>query len=285
MLVHTRGGEDLFAGWWQLIAALGAVPRVLVWDGEGAVGRWRARRAELTVACQGFRGVLGAKVIICKPADPEAKGLVERFHDYLERSFLPGRSFTCPGDFNSQLAGFLAKANARRIRVLGCAPGDRIGADRAGMLPLPPVAPQVGWRASTRLPRDHYVRLDANDYSIHPVVIGRRIEVHADLTRVWATCEGKTVADHVRVWAKHQTINDFEHMVAAKLLRRGRIDLVRPASQLADEHEVQIRDLSCYDTVLGIDNAVDPGRRNRCALMPATKTRPRGRRDVKRPQV
>ena len=27
------------------------------------------------------------------PRDPEAKGLVERFHDYLERSWLPGRSF------------------------------------------------------------------------------------------------------------------------------------------------------------------------------------------------
>jgi hypothetical protein len=34
---------------------------------------------------------LGTKVIICKPGGPEAKGLVERLHDYLERSLLPGR--------------------------------------------------------------------------------------------------------------------------------------------------------------------------------------------------
>ena len=32
-----------------------------------------------------------------------------------------------------------------------------------------------------RLPRDHYVRLDSNDYSVHPAEIGRRIEVRADL--------------------------------------------------------------------------------------------------------
>ena len=38
VLIPSRAAEDLFAGWWQLIAALGAVPRVLVWDGEGAVG-------------------------------------------------------------------------------------------------------------------------------------------------------------------------------------------------------------------------------------------------------
>ena len=67
------------------------VPKALVWDGEAAVGRWRARKPELTADCQAFRGVLGSKVIICKPADPEAKGMLERLHDYLERSFLPGK--------------------------------------------------------------------------------------------------------------------------------------------------------------------------------------------------
>jgi transposase len=92
VLVPTRRAEGLFAGWWQLIAALGAVPRVLVWDGERAVGRWRGRRSELSHECQGFRGTLATRVIICRPADPEAKGLVERLHDYLERSFLPGRA-------------------------------------------------------------------------------------------------------------------------------------------------------------------------------------------------
>ena len=39
LLIPSRSAEDLFAGWWQLISQLGAVPRLLVWDGEGAVGR------------------------------------------------------------------------------------------------------------------------------------------------------------------------------------------------------------------------------------------------------
>ena len=59
------------------------------------------------------------------------------------------------------------------------------------MLPLPPVPPAVGWRRSTRLPRDFYVRLDSNDYSVHPSVIGRRIELVADLDRVRVFCEGR----------------------------------------------------------------------------------------------
>ena len=39
----SPGEQDLYAGWWSLIRQLGAVPRVLVWDGEAAVGRWRAK--------------------------------------------------------------------------------------------------------------------------------------------------------------------------------------------------------------------------------------------------
>ena len=85
---------DLFAGWWQLIEAVGAVPRVLVWDGEGAIGRWRAGRVELTEQCHGFRGTLGARVLVCKPG--ESKGIVDRANLYLERSFLPGE-FASPG--------------------------------------------------------------------------------------------------------------------------------------------------------------------------------------------
>lgn len=250
VLVPTRRAEDLYAGWWQLIAQLGATPRVLVWDGEGAIGRWRARRSELTGECQGFRGTLAAKVIICRPADPEAKGLVERLHDYLERSFLPGRQFASPADFNTQLAGFLARANTRHHRVLGCAPADRIATDKAAMLALPPVPPVVGWRASTRLPRDHYVRLDSNDYSVHPSVIGRRVEVSADLARVRVFCGGRVVADHDRIWAKHQTITDPEHLAAARALRRERLQVVGPPA----EPDVEIRRLADYDTALGLDD-------------------------------
>jgi transposase len=251
VLVSTRRAEDLYAGWWQLIEQLGAVPRVLVWDGEAAVGRWRARRSELTRECQAFRGTLAAKVVICRPRDPEAKGLVERLHDYLERSFLPGRAFASPLDFNTQLSGFLARANTRRHRALGCAPADRITSDRAAMLALPPVPPATGWRSWLRLPRDHYVRLDGNDYSVHPSVIGRRVEISADLRRVRVLCEGRVVADHDRIWAKHQTVTDPQHLAAARALRQQRLQLVCPKV----EPDVEIRRLADYDTALGLDAA------------------------------
>lgn len=253
VLIPTRTAADLFAGWWQLIAGLGAVPRVLVWDGEGAIGRWRAGRPELTADCQAFRGTLGARVVVCRPADPEAKGMIERAHDYLERSFLPGRTFTGPADFNAQLAAWLALANTRPRRALGCSPAERVTADKAAMLALPPVAPQTGWRAQSRLARDHYVRLDANDYSVHPAAIGRRIEVTADLARVRAVCDGQPVADHQRAWAWHQSISDPAHLAAARAMRRQRVTALRPAPE---EPEVQVRSLADYDAAFGVDGGV-----------------------------
>jgi transposase len=249
VLIPTRRSEDLFAGWWQLFDALGAVPRVLVWDGEGAVGRWRPGDPDLTGDCQAFRGTLGAKVLICKPRDPEAKGLVERCHDYLERSFLPGREFTGPQDFNVQLRQWVAVVNTRKRRALGCSAAERIAADKTAMLTLPPVAPVTGWRQTTRLARDHYIRLDSNDYSVHPMVIGRRVEVVADLARVKVFCDGRTVADHERIWAAHQTLSDSTHVEAARALRRERVTAMRPVR----DGDVEQRDLTDYDLALGVD--------------------------------
>ena len=135
---------------------------------------------------------------------------------------------------------------------LGCSPADRIAADKAAMLTLPPVAPQTGWRVLTRLARDHYVRLDSNDYSVHPAVIGRRIEVTADLARVRAFCDGQVVADHERSWAWHQSFTDPAHRAAAAALRRQRVAVLRRPA----EPEVQVRALADYDAALGTDGGV-----------------------------
>src|ERR1700750_1707577 len=150
-------------------------------------------------------------------------------------------------------SGRSCRAGRSRLRrTLGCAPGDRIGADKAAMLTLPPVAPQTGWRVLTRLARDHYVRLDSNDYSVHPAVIGRRIEAPADLARGRAFCDGRVVADHERSWAWHQSFTDPAHRAAAAALRAQRVAVLRRPA----EPQVQVRALGDYDTALGTGGGV-----------------------------
>ena len=103
-----------------------------------------------------------------------------------------------------------------------------------------------------RLARDHYIRLDSNDYSVHPAVIGRRVEVIAGLARVRVLCDGTVAADHERIWAWHQTISDPAHVEAARALRRQRVGMLRPAP----EPEVEQRCLADYDAALGLDGGV-----------------------------
>ena len=83
-------------------------------------------------------------------------------------------------------------------------------------------------------------------------MIGRRIEVAADLARVRVLCEGQVVADHQRIWAWHQSISDPVHMAAARALRRQRVTALRRPP----EPEVQVRALADYDAALGVDGGV-----------------------------
>ena len=245
-MIPSREVHDVLGGHLVCLQALGAVPRRGVYDQEPAIGRWRGNRPEFSTAFSAFRGTLGMGAVLCARGDPEAKGLVERANRYLETSFLPGRRFESPDDFNAQLAAWLRRANDRIHGVLRCRPSDRMAEDRAAMVALPAVLPDPALRFGIRLARDHYVRVATNDYSVHPKVIGRRIEVRVDLEWVVATCGGEEVARHRRSWATHRTITTVEHHRARVALREA------ARGGPAAEADVEVRDLADYDRALGV---------------------------------
>jgi transposase len=107
-MIPTRHAQDIVLGQWAVIGQLGAVPRLLVWDNESGVGRYGGVNPRLTPQFTSLRGMLGTRVYVARPRDPETKGLTERNNGFFETSFLPGRRFAGPGDFNAQLAEFLA---------------------------------------------------------------------------------------------------------------------------------------------------------------------------------
>jgi hypothetical protein len=248
-MLPTRHTADLLAGMWLLLAEqLGAVPRRLVWDNEAGIGRG----GRLAAGVPAFTGTLATRIVQLRPYDPESKGIVERANGYLETSFLPGRVFCSPADFNAQLARWLPGANTRQVRSLGARPADLIGQDRAAMGPLPPAAPPAGFTAAVRLPRDYYLRVLGNDYSIDPAVIGRMIEVTADLDTVTARCGGTLVARHPRSWARRQTITDPAHVAAAARLRAAYQHARNLSSGPAGDAGL-MRNLADYDARFGID--------------------------------
>nr|WP_306238736.1 IS21 family transposase [Ornithinimicrobium sp. HY1745] len=247
-MIPTRKSEDLLLGMWLLLAQLGRVPRRLIWDNEGGIGRGK----KLTEPTAVFAGALATKVVLLPPRDPESKGVVERRNGFFETSFMPGRHFESPADFNDQFATWLETANGRTVRTIKARPVDLVAADKDKMLPLPPALLHLGWRNHVRLGRDYYVRVDTSDYSVHPAAIGGRVDVSADLDTVRVRHGGRLVAEHPRRWARGMTVTDPAHVQAAAALRRayqGKDQL----AEVPDQTQDLFRDLGDYDRAFGLD--------------------------------
>lgn len=241
-MLPTRTTPDLLAGMWSLLSEqLGAVPKRLLWDNETGIGR----RGRLAEGVAGFCGTLATRLVQLKPFDPESKGVVERMNGFLETSFLPGRSFTSPADFNAQLDRWLPTANERQVRTLRARPVDLLEQDRAAMLALPPVAPPAGHRTRIRLGRDYFIRIAGSDYSVDPTMIGRMVDVVADLDTVTITADGRMVGTHARSWVSAATVIDAAHVESAARLRAA---FQQPR---ASEDPLR-RDLADYDRAFGV---------------------------------
>lgn len=255
-MIPSRQAGDILAGHWSLLSDWGRCPRTLVWDRESAIGG----SGKLTADAAGFAGTLGVRIKLAPVQDPEFKGLVERRNGFFETSFLPGRTFTGPGDFNAQFDEWIAtKANARHLRSIGTSPWARWEADRAAMVALPPVAPAFGLTNRVRLARDYYVRIASNDYSVDPRAIGRFVDVIATPDLVAVTCADQIVATHARFWGTGATLTDPEHVAEARRLRsdfqaaRARLAATRGTRSHLDGHVVAIRALPDYDALFGVD--------------------------------
>jgi hypothetical protein len=134
----------------------------------------------------------------------------------------------------------------------GASPTELIRADRAKMRVLPPMVPDVVFANTVRLPRDSYVRVFANDYSVDPTMIGRLVEVIATLNMVIVTHEGLVVASHERIWARRMTITDPVHVAQAAVLRR-QFHAVKRRPPVGLE-VIETRELATYDQLFGTNH-------------------------------
>ena len=238
-LVFSKEAPDLLYGIGGCFQKLGALPETLVWDREGALHAGGGRPTQPFAA---FCGELRVGWRFLEAADPQAKGVVERLQGYLETSFEPGRAFVGELDFQEQLdRWFCERANLRFHRTLRCRPADRLAEELQVMRPLPERMPDPDRRLVTRITPDPYVRVDCNDYSLDPRLVGRRVEVRISQREVVAACldTGELACRHRRSFARHHTITALEHARALRELRGA------PA-----EPEVELRPLERYDQLI-----------------------------------
>jgi transposase len=237
-VIFSRQAPDVLWGMGRCLWSLGGIPSLLVWDREGCLHAGGGRPTERYAA---FCGELKTGWLFCEPSDPQAKGVVERLQGYIETNFEPGRRFANELDFQLQLDAWFAKANARTHKTLRCRPIDRLVEERAAMSALPAAELDLDERIVTRVPADPHVRVDTNDYSLDPGLVGRRVEVRISQREITARCldTGELACRHERSFAKHRTITALEH---ARALR------ARPGDP--DRLEVEVRPLAAYDALI-----------------------------------
>jgi transposase len=238
VLVFSRETVDLLAGIAGCLERLSGLPRMLVWDRQAGIHGHGGRPTEAFAA---FCGQLCVGWHFCEPADPQAKGAVERLQGYAETNFEPGRVFANELDFQDQLDGWFARINARTHKTLRARPVDRLAEELEVMAALPGEMPDTARRWVTRVPPDPYLRLDTNDYSLDPTLVGRRVEVIVDQRAVTAIAldTGELACRHGRVFARHRTITALEHARALKAGRGG-----------GAETSVEVRPLARYDALI-----------------------------------
>ncbi|WP_420181148.1 Mu transposase domain-containing protein [Paenarthrobacter sp. TA1.8] len=160
---------------WNPIESLGAVPRCqrrLIWD-----KRKRHRTPE-----QLLRRRRGCSLGLPRPRSCSSDlGSGEQGHGEAGQpvpgDFLWARPIPQLALFHRLCLPVDAKANARLVRRTGAR--SLIGLNKAAMPALPTVAPVTEVTARVRLPRDYFVRMGSNDYSVLPQPIGKSVDVIA----------------------------------------------------------------------------------------------------------
>jgi transposase len=241
-LIFSKEAPDVLWGMGRCLAELGALPRKVVWDREGAIHRGGGQPSDEFAA---FCGVLGLGWVILDAGDAQAKGMLERLHDFIERSFEPARLFASELDFQAQLDRWFAeRANARTHRTLRAVPAERLVEERSRMRPLPEAMPCLDRRFVIRVPAQPYLRFDTNDYSLDPRLAGRRVEVRISQRELIAVAldTGELCARHRRSFAKHLTFTDPAH--------QAELDRLRGERRRPSEPEVEVRPLAHYDALI-----------------------------------
>jgi len=238
VLIFSRETEDLLAGIAGCLERLGGLPRTLVWDRQAGIHGHGGRPSEAFAA---FCGQLRVDWRFCEPADPQAKGAVERLQGYAETNFEPGRRFANELDFQDQLDAWFERINARTHKTLRARPVDRLADELEVMAALPERMPDTARRWTTRVPPDPHLRFDTNDYSLDPKLVGRRVEVRVNQRQVTAVAldTGELACRHARAFARHRTVTALEH---ARALRAGGRAPAEPA--------VEVPPLDRYDQLI-----------------------------------
>ena len=196
-----------------------------------------------------FADYWGFEPRVCRPYRAQTKGKVESGVKYVKRNFLPGRTFVDVVDFQAQLDEWNTTIADRRVHgTTHELPMVRFEREHGQLVPL---AGQGSFQQEARVSRivaeDYLVSLATNRYSVPFRLIGQRAEVQRR-------------GDTVQIFHQFRILPEHGPGAIARTARQRQSTPHRSESAAHTLPEVEVRDLACYEALLGASDvqAVHP---------------------------
>lgn len=184
----------------------GTCPRCVIDNTSVIVVHGSGANADMAPEMERFGQIFGVTFIAHEIGDKDRSARVERNFSYVEKNFLPGRTFSHWHDLNEQARAWCVKvANRKPKRSLGMSPEAAYVSEKPYLNPLPPYIPPVYQTLYRVVDVAGYVRVDTNRYSVPERLVGKKVEVHKLWDRVQIFFKHQKVADHPRLIDKRET--------------------------------------------------------------------------------
>jgi len=219
---------------------------------------------------QAFAATLGFRFMAHRVNHADRKARVERPFAWVERNFLPGRTFVDFDDLNVQALDWCTTvANVKPKRSLGCSPEEAYALERPQLRRLPAALPPVYDVLERVVDLYGFVSVDTNRYSVPERLVGKTVSVYKHCDRIEVHHRGTQVALHERLIGVRDGRKTLpgHHTVPQHAPR----DNARAEQWLCGEPEV----LQCYGAALKLRHQHGRGVRALHRLMQLRHTYPR----------
>jgi transposase len=172
-----------------------------------------------------------------RPSKGNDKGKVEGLIGYTRRNFMT--PLPVAENFDALNARFRDACGKRRQAILRghtITIGERLQADAAAFMPLPPAPYDACHKVATRVSSLSLVRYRSNDYSVPTRYGHQEVLVKGYVERVEIACRGETIAVHVRSYETADFVSNPLHYLALLEHKSQALDQAAPLDgwQLAD---------------------------------------------------
>jgi hypothetical protein len=185
----------------QALAYIDGVPlRCIVDNTSVIVASASGADAVIAPEMEAFARIYGFCFAAHAIGHADRKAIVERNFSYIEKNFLPGRSFNSFRHLNQQAKHWCdTVANEKTKRSLAMTPRQAWLAERPSLKPLPDFTPPIYQCFSRVVDLYGFVSVDTNRYSVPQRYCGKTVEVHKMPDHVCAFLNHQKIAEHRRI--------------------------------------------------------------------------------------